>query len=122
MNNALFRWPVLEKVELYNHDLNLTGLINLKELWLCDANSQAELDVISKDLIELEKLQYEESSIARILPFIRHCKKLKIIEIAAFYSSFLDLITLNQERVSFGEDNAEILIYLPILKLYLREK
>lgn len=57
-----------------------------------------------------------------MVPFFRHCKKLKSIK-SKFYESNddLDLIALNQERKKFGKEASQVSICVPE-DIHLRER
>lgn len=126
LNNALYTWPVLEKFEIprENADLDLSRLVDLTELDLCFEDLSKNLDVIASSLTKLVRLSFDNFrgfSVDILLPFIRHCKRLKFIEILRNFSEEFDLSMLNQERKYFGEEMTHILIHLPE-RNYLRER
>lgn len=67
-------------------------------------------------------MTFYEISFDAMLPFIRHCKRLKTIKTVNYASNDdLDLVVLNQERKKFGEEASQVLIRVSE-DIYLREK
>lgn len=125
LNRVISKWPALEKLCDHWKYLDLSRLENLKELRELEfMGSPATHDKIAEKLLKLEQLTLYAESIDDILPFIRHCKRLKMIKLRSCWSDDLKLISLNQERKNIeqiGENTYQLWIYLPG-EIYLREK
>lgn len=121
--NAISKWPALER--LYVHDefphFDPSPLVSLKELRFSFNYPTTHFDKLAKSLVKLERVTFKRGSINHVLPFIRHCERLKTIRIQYYWPDDLNLIALNEERKKFGENAPPVWIYAED-KIYLREK
>lgn len=99
LSNATSTLPALETLNTpTNSMLDLSRLINLKELEIRECDSIVLIDNAARDLKKLKRLTLFMASTPDILPFVRHSKRLKIINVYNLRDKFLDLFTLNEER------------------------
>lgn len=121
--NAIYKLPALVKLSLiFDSNIDLSRLTNLNELFVYEMHEN-DLEKMAKNLIHLERFNFGVATIGKILPFIRHSKKLKefiLDEIEGLDgNNVLDLFAFNEERKKYNADGCQISIgvqeeiYLP---------
>lgn len=79
-----------------------TGLVdvNVKKLSIDSARkvSADKIEFFARNFKQLKHLLLRDTSFYQILPFVRHSKNLKTIEIVLLNNNYFDLFTLNEER------------------------
>lgn len=99
LSNATSSLPALEMLNTPTDSIiDLSRLTNLKELEIRTYDSSTLIENVAKNLIKLERLTFFLASMDDILPFVRHSKRLKTINVYHLRDNFLDLFTLNEER------------------------
>lgn len=99
LSNATSTLPALEMLNTPTDSIiDLSRLINLKELEIRTYESGTLIKNVARNLIKLKRLTFFIASIDDILPFVCHSKRLKTINVYHLRDEFLDLFTLNEER------------------------
>lgn len=91
-----------------NQDIDLSGLVHLKEL--CLWVEAINIELLAKNLVHLERLFFFEATADDILPFFRYSTRLKTVKVFALICcdglvikyGALDLFALNEERRRLG--------------------
>lgn len=112
LNNAISTLPALERLRVQNDSfLDLTRLVQLKELQIVMIRSAERMEMLAKRLPKLEQLFIEFANSNAILPFVRHSISLKAIKIVRLFDySVLDFLAMNQQRKML-KNAAHISIY-----------
>lgn len=97
------------------HDLPM--LRNLKELAILDGAKATEMDILAKNLKNLERILIKNAGFSDILPFISHSKKLNRFKLTpktenGFKDDILDLVKLNNSREKL-KGAWKLCIYVP---------
>lgn len=99
LSNATSTLPALEMLNTPTDSLiDLSRLTTLKELEIRTYDSGTLIENVARNLNKLKRLTFFIASNYDILPFIRHSKRLKTINIYNLRDNVLDLFTLNEER------------------------
>lgn len=123
LRDAISSLPALEKLSLIKFPVSdWNRLNNLKELSIIYMTGhEINAETLAKGLPKLEKLSLARiDTSSAILPFIRHSKRLKTIEIRVTTDDVLDLYALNQERKKL-DGACQVCIYIRDLN-YLATK
>lgn len=88
------RYPIHDSIT------DLSVLVNLEEIHFREINCcDKEVETIAKNLVKLEKLTIVQVHTGQILPFVRHSKRLKTMQIHEYMSNTpIGLNQLNHER------------------------
>lgn len=99
LSNATSTLPALEMLNTPTDSIvDLSRLTNLKELEISAYDSGILIENVARNLSKLKRLTFYMASVSDILPFIRHSKRLKTINIYNLRDNVLDLYALNEER------------------------
>lgn len=121
LSNATSTLPALEMLNTPTDSIiDLSRLINLKELEIRSYDSGTLIENIARNLKKLKRLTFYTASIDDILPFIRHSKRLKTINVYNLRHNVLDLFTLNEERKKL--DDASPISICVLENVYLPTK
>ena len=90
--------PGLEILDIEKLDIDLSPLINLKELNINYIDNNIDLETLAKSLTKLKRLRFCSVSPDEVLPFICHSKRLELIYIQDSYCFEIDLILWNEKR------------------------
>ena len=113
LSHAICTLPPFKRLSVKNSlCLEFNHLTNLKELNIASFNSNTNIEAIARNLPNLEQLTLDGAEIKWILPFIRHSKRLKTIQIDMLGSEVIDLFALNEERKML-ENACQVSIYVP---------
>lgn len=93
------------EVLVTNENVDLSRLINLKELWFLDYNHVTDMDILATKLTKLERLYFHKASTDDIRPFFQHSKRLKSVKVYEMNGGSLleggialNLLALNADR------------------------
>lgn len=99
LSNATSRLPALEMLNTPTDSIiDLSRLTNLTELEVRAYDSGVLIENVAQNLTKLRRLTLFMASMHDILPFVRHSKRLRTINVYHLRDKFLDLFTLNEER------------------------
>lgn len=119
LSNATSTLPALEMLNTPTDSIvDLSRLTNLKQLEIRAYDSGTLIENVARNLKKLKRLTFYTASMSDILPFVRHSRRLKTINVYHLRDNTLDLHTLNEERKKL-EDASPISIcvlenvYLP---------
>lgn len=99
--------------ELFFEVVDLSPLVHLRKLSFGDVSHLTNMEILARNLINLEQFYVGAESVDIITPFIQHSRKLKSIEVGLFngemvflrndiiflkFIGILDLAALNQLR------------------------
>lgn len=118
LSNEIVSLKGLEKltIEKFSKCYNLVQLEHLKELNILGFTNGKQLEILAKNLTNLERLLLQGATYSDLLPFIRCSVKLKYIKIFAqeaehFKGDIINLEMLNNEREKlFGA--RKVIIYI----------
>lgn len=125
VSNIISTLPALESFSIYSDSfVGLNRLTNLKNLHITTILSDSRMNILARNLRNLERLTILEASFAGIVPFICHSTRLKSILVCDIRNDMalanIDLITLNAERRKLINP-CHISLYVPE-DVYLLEK
>lgn len=104
LSKATSTLPALEMLNTPTDSIiDLSRLTNLKVLEIGTYESGTLIENVARNLNKLKRLTFFIASIDDILPFIRHSKRLKTINIYNLRENVLDLFTLNEERMKLDD-------------------
>lgn len=99
--NMIFGLPKFEKLTASARlHFNTSGLINLTELKITSFEFALNAKTLAKHLPKLEHLTFCMAKLNMILPFLRQSKRLQTIKIDLLSEVTLDIVALNQERMT----------------------
>lgn len=80
------------------HEFNLTTLSEIKEFSFIGSSLNDNMEKLSKNLVNLERIHLGECNYNQILSIIRYSKFMKKIHIVRYVDDVLDLTVWNEER------------------------
>lgn len=112
-SKAISTLPQLEILSVSAKQLfDLSNLTDLKVLNIARIPRTTNIETLAKIVPKLQRLVWFEAGFNEILPFVRHSKKLKTIEIMCLSNDVVfDLVALNEERKKL-ENACRILVFL----------
>lgn len=99
LSNATSKLSALEMLNTPTDSIvDLSRLTNLKQLEIRAYDSGSLIENVARNLKKLKRLTFYTASMGDILPFVRHSKRLKTINVYHSHDIVLDLHKLNEER------------------------